>query len=103
MIIYHGGTDIVEAPEIIKTYTGRDFGAGFYTTSIREQAVKWATRQTRYRRKNDAILNVYELDEAVFHVLNVKTFAGYAMEWLDFVVSCRRDVDFRHEYDIIIG
>ena len=47
MIIYHGGTEIVKTPGIIKVYSGRDFGAGFYTTSIREQAAKWAVRQAR--------------------------------------------------------
>gem|GEM_PF-5335090 len=34
MIVYHGGTDIVDAPKIIRKFAGRDFGAGFYTTDI---------------------------------------------------------------------
>ena len=103
MIIYHGGTDIVKAPRIIKTYTGRDFGAGFYTTDILEQAVKWAKRQARYRKTNDAVLNTYEFDDKAFQVLSIKTFDGYVMDWLDFVVTCRQDAHFLHEYDIIIG
>ena len=103
MIIYHGGTDIVKIPMIIKTYTGRDFGVGFYTTSIREQAVKWSIRQSTYRKKDDAILNTYELNDSVFQSLKAKTFDGYSMEWLDFVVSCRQDADFRHDYDLITG
>jgi len=103
MIVYHGGTDIVDAPKIIRKFAGRDFGSGFYTTDIREQAEKWAKRQARYRRKREAVLNSYELDEAVFHCLKVKTFDDYAMEWLDFVISCRRDSNFKHNYDIVIG
>ena len=103
MIIYHGGTDIVKTPMIIKTYSGRDFGTGFYTTSIREQAVKWSIRQAAYRKSDKAILNTYELDDNVFKNLNTKTFDGYTMEWLNFVVSCRQDADFRHEYDLIVG
>ena len=103
MMIYHGGTDIVDKPRIIQQYMGRDFGVGFYTTSIREQAVKWAIRQARYRRKEEAILNTYELNDDAFRNLSVKTFDGYAMEWLDFVLSCRQDPDFEHEYDIVIG
>ena len=103
MIVYHGGTDTVDAPRIIKAYTGRDFGTGFYTTSIREQAVKWAMRQARYRRTNRAILNKYELEEAAFHDLKVKTFDGYSMEWLDLVVACRQDSTFRHDYDLVVG
>ena len=103
MIIYHGGTDIVKVPRIIRAYTGRDFGAGFYTTDIREQAVRWAIRQTRYRKKGEAILNTYEFDDAAFNMLSVKTFEGYALEWLDFVVDCRSDVNFRHDYDLVAG
>ena len=103
MIIYHGGTEIIEAPRIVKTYTGRDFGAGFYTTDIREQAVKWAVRQARYRKQENAVLNVYELDDIAFKILKVKTFDGYTAEWLDFIISCRQDASFRHEYDFVIG
>ena len=103
MIIYHGGTDIVDKPRIIQQYMGRDFGVGFYTTSIQEQAIKWAIRQARYRKKEEAILNTYELDDNAFTVLNVKTFDEYAIDWLDFILSCRQNPDFKHEYDIIIG
>ena len=103
MIIYHGGTDIVKTPRIIKAYTGRDFGIGFYTTDIREQAVKWAGRQARYRRKDKAVLNIYELEDTAFRVLSVKRFDGYVMEWLDFVVGNRSNVSLRHEYDLVIG
>ena len=35
--------------------------------------------------------------------MNVKTFEDYTMEWLDFVVDCRQNADFRHEYDLVIG
>jgi len=103
MIIYHGGTEIVKEPKIIKAYTGRDFGAGFYTTDIFEQAVKWAKRQALYRKKCVAVLNIYELDDSAFQILRVKAFEGYVMEWLDFVVSCRHDANFSHDYDLITG
>ena len=75
-MIYHGGTDIIDRPRIIRQYMGRDFGVGFYTTSIRDQAVKWAIRQARYRRKEEAILNTYKLYDNAFQTLDVKTFEG---------------------------
>ena len=103
MIIYHGGTDIVEAPRIITSHTGRDFGTGFYTTDIKEQAVKWAKRQALYRKKDDAILNIYEFNDVALEILKVKTFKDYTMEWLDFVVDCRQNAAFKHEYDLVIG
>ena len=103
MTIYHGGTDIVAVPRIIRSYKGRDFGAGFYTTDISQQAVKWAKRQALYRKKEDAILNVYEFDDSALEVLNAKIFEDYTMEWLDFIVACRQNPAFRHDYDIVIG
>ena len=62
MRIYHGSTDIVEKPRIIKSAAGRDFGAGFYTTDIEPQAVRWAKRLAKFRRKENAVLNIYEFD-----------------------------------------
>ena len=103
MIIFHGGTDIIKKPLILHTYTGRDFGTRFYTTDIREQAVKWAVRQARYRKKKDAILNAYMFEESSFRFLNIKTFDGYTMEWLDFVIACRKNMNFNHKYDLVIG
>jgi hypothetical protein len=103
MIIYHGGTEIVDAPRIFPTFTGRDFGMGFYTTDIRDQAMKWAERQARIRNKPGAFLNTYEFDDSALQILKVKDFGDYSMEWLDLVIECRRNFSFRHEYDIVIG
>jgi hypothetical protein len=103
MTIYHGGTDIVETPRILTAYTGRGFGAGFYTTEIREQAEKWARRQARSRKQPEAVLNIYEFDNALLQKIKVRTFGDYTMDWLDFVVECRQNAAFRHEYDLVIG
>ncbi|MCL2125567.1 MAG: DUF3990 domain-containing protein [Oscillospiraceae bacterium] len=103
MIVYHGGTDIVSVPKILDTFTGRDFGNGFYTTDIREQAIKWARRQARHRNKTEAVLNSYEIDDTILRTLNAKAFDGYSMEWLEFVVNCRSDAAFSHNYDVVIG
>ncbi|SMB80492.1 Protein of unknown function [Desulfonispora thiosulfatigenes DSM 11270] len=42
MNIYHGSYVIVEKPEILAINRLLDFGTGFYTTSSRNQAVRWA-------------------------------------------------------------
>ena len=102
MMIYHGSTEIVENPQIITSYTGRDFGIGFYTTDIKEQAERWAKRQANYRNMNMAILNSYEFDDDTPD-LKVKTFTDYSIEWLDFVIECRSNPNSKHEYDLIIG
>lgn len=40
MILYHGSNVQVSMPKILVTNRMLDFGAGFYTTSNRQQAVK---------------------------------------------------------------
>ena len=87
MILYHGGTDIIEKPGIISRSAGRDFGIGFYCTDIRDQAEKWAKRQGRVR-KQTAFLNLYEFDkDLALCNLNFKPFNDYSLEWLELVFS----------------
>lgn len=92
MILYHGGTDIVEKPVVRPLSAGRDFGMGFYCTDIRNQAEKWAMRQG-YVRKQKAVLNIYEFDiENAQRNLNFKKFVDYSQEWLELVINCRRSL-----------
>jgi hypothetical protein len=106
MILYHGTTVEIRTPEILKTEIGRDFGFGFYTTEIREQAERWAVRKAKIASRRapepvKAIVDVYEWDEDAS--LNIKAFDGTSLEWLDFVVNCRTNLNFIHEYDIVTG
>ena len=108
MILFHGGTDIIEHPVVITGDQGRDFGFAFYTTDIREQAERWALRRARYRsriaRRNvPAIVCEYEILDDSLTELSVKCFPEPSLEWLDFVVANRSDLSFRHGFDIVIG
>ncbi len=42
MKLYHGSIEIVEAPVIFEKQRLLDFGKGFYTTTNRKQAERWA-------------------------------------------------------------
>ena len=50
MILYHGSNVEVREPKIIVSNRTLDFGAGFYTTSNKEQAEKLSKTQTLRRR-----------------------------------------------------
>jgi len=103
MILYHGGTDKIEKPEIRSSTANRDFGTGFYCTDIRSQAEKWAMRQGRIR-KQPAVLNIYEFNfEKAQQAVNCKLFNDYALEWLELVINCRKDSNYIHGYDIVYG
>jgi len=103
MILFHGGTDIIEKPAILPQSGGRDFGKGFYCTDIRNQAEKWAKRQGRVRNL-PPILNVYEfnINNAQTN-LKLKTLKDYSQEWLELVIACRRDNKYTHDFDIVYG
>lgn len=108
MILYHGSISMVEKPEILKSDIGRDFGFGFYTTNIKEQAIRWAFRKAKIlgmgNNKVVPILNMYEYyeDEAL-KTLKIKKFSEPSLDWLEFVVSCRGNIHFRHEFDLVFG
>jgi len=103
MILYHGGTDIIEKPVIRPQSGGRDFGKGFYCTDIRGQAEKWAQRQGRVR-KLTAVVNRYEFDrDRAQRDLNLKLFTDYSEEWLELVVNCRKNPQYIHGFDIVYG
>ena len=100
MLLYHGSKISVEKPDLAHSRTQLDFGKGFYTTPLKEQAERWCTRFKP--RRQSGILSIYEFDEDVFDALNVRKFEAYDTEWLDFVMQCRRGADER-DFDIVIG
>jgi hypothetical protein len=107
LIIYHGGTEVVEVPKIIRQEIGRDFGAGFYTTDIEVQAIRWAQRKAkiagRYSRAVKAVVNVYEFNEQQCAALKTKDFPDASLAWMDLVISCRSDSTYTHGFDIVTG
>lgn len=107
MQLFHGSIIAVEKPKIILAEYGRDFGSGFYTTDIKEQAIRWAKRKANIEvnqgRTAKAIVSIYDFDEKIYQKLNVKNFSEPSVGWLDMVCACRSDAKYKHNYDIVIG
>ncbi|MBP5452149.1 MAG: DUF3990 domain-containing protein [Treponema sp.] len=108
MILYHGSYTQSGIPKIIVQEKGRDFGFGFYTTSIKNQAERWAIRTARLRSRHsdtteNAVVNLYEFDEEYARTLRTKSFPDADLEWLELVINCRSHLNYRHDYDIISG
>jgi len=102
MYLYHGGTETIEKPVIRSSLASRDFGSGFYCTDIRKQAEKWALRQSRIRKKS-AVLNIFEFDLKALETLNCRIFKDYTIDWLELIINCRKDPQYKHEFDIVYG
>lgn len=71
MIFFHGSNIEVKKPQISFSKNYLDFGKGFYLTSYKKQAEKWALRkQNRY--EGNAIVNVFETVDMYFRGLWTK-------------------------------
>ena len=104
MIIYHGSNMVVEQPLILQSERMLDFGIGFYTTPIKEQAIRWTEQIAKRREPNTRILSIYEFDlESASRDLAIVRFAKPDGEWLDFVTDNRMGKEVAHPYDIVIG
>lgn len=105
MLLYHGSTMAVRKPIVSRGRSKTDFGKGFYTTTSREQAEKWAQiKRDRMGDEAHAIVSVFELDDAVLNnpAYHTRHFDGATAEWLDFVVGNRRG-EVHHNFDLIMG
>jgi hypothetical protein len=89
MRLYHGTDTLIRAPRILVPNRALDFGPGFYTTSDRTQAERWARSVARRRGSAAALVHEYECDEAALATLRLKQFDAPSREWLDFVVDHR--------------
>jgi hypothetical protein len=106
MNLYHGSFTAVPTPDLSFCRDTTDFGKGFYTTTIQAQAEKWAARYKR--RQGSGVVSVYEIDEGELRKnVPVLEFDTYSVEWLDFIIRCRRGEPGRGEpagnYGIVIG
>jgi hypothetical protein len=100
MIVYHGSYKDIVKPDITHSRKNVDFGRGFYTTPLLEQAQKWCKK---FKDKNNsAVVSVYQFDEYAYTECKVLRFDTYSEEWLDFILKCRHGED-KSDYDIVMG
>ncbi|MBQ8222879.1 MAG: DUF3990 domain-containing protein [Bacteroidales bacterium] len=104
--LYHGSYAEVKEPLVNIGRKNLDFGQGFYLTNIKEQAEIWAKIVATRKGKNvKPVINVYDF----FYIdarnigFRFKEFEYYDIEWLNFVVDCRKGKDVFSKYDIVIG
>lgn len=104
--LYHGSYTEVTTPLVKLGRTKVDFGQGFYLTMLQAQAEAWA-RIISERRKTgtQAVVSTFSLDkEGVMAAgYRVKTFAAYDLEWLEYVIDCRRGGTLQNQYDLVEG
>jgi len=104
MILYHGSTVIVEKPQIIISDKFLDFGYGFYTTTSKEQALRWANIKKNRIKSENSYLNIYQIDDYIFsnNSFSILNFDNPSREWLEFIIDNRRGSTM-HNYDFVRG
>ena len=104
MNIYNGSDVVVERPKILRSNRLLDFGMGFYTTSNKEQAIRWAERVSLRNNTGNKVLSVYKFDiDRAKSEAKVIEFRFADEKWLDFITASRRGKEILDEYDIVIG
>jgi len=114
MILYHGTNLDIEHIDLNLCRNYKDFGKGFYTTEIYEQAEKMSKRVARIYG-GSPIINVYEIEDnfMLSSDLNILDFGKTVSErWARFIMNNRNrnfkdfsdsDCNFDFKYDIVGG
>ena len=103
MELYHGTNVRFEQAKILAPNRALDFGAGFYVTSDKVQAVAWAHTVVKRSDAGRPHLNIYEFDESAASGLSVLKFERPDKVWLDFICANRLENPANDGYDLIIG
>jgi hypothetical protein len=104
MTLYHGSYKAVEIPNLSLSRKNLDFGAGFYTTVNREQAVDFARKVAVRKGQANPMVSIYNFDVEINEPkLNVLRFQVPERPWLDFVQQNRHGTYAGEDYDLIIG
>ncbi|MGN1214245.1 MAG: DUF3990 domain-containing protein, partial [Bacteroidaceae bacterium] len=106
IVLFHGSYMPIQAPLVKAGRKKVDFGQGFYLTKLRQQAVSWArTIAERKGRNAKPTISIFMFDfEAMkSDEYRIKVFESYNLEWLEYVVDCRRGGEKQLQYDIVEG
>ena len=102
MKLYHGSTVVVKDPLVSFGRDDLDFGKGFYTTDLKEQAESWVKRFLALGKRS--FVSVYDFDNTdIEKKCRYRKFREYNEDWLDFVLNCRSGGQEFLNYDIIEG
>lgn len=104
MQLFHGSLSPVVVPDFELLNNKTDFGKGFHTTTDYDQAVKWTfVKKSRINSDKFIFRYVNEFEYNEDNDLNVLNFLTASEKWLDFVYANRKNDNFTHNYDVVMG
>ncbi|MDR0828690.1 MAG: DUF3990 domain-containing protein [Prevotellaceae bacterium] len=99
--LYHGSNHNFQKVDLSKSKDKRDFGKGFYLTTLQSQAKDWA--KTLFVRYGGDGVFVYEFEFEITDNLTIKHFNGVTEEWLQMIKENRVKGGTQHNFDVIGG
>ena len=104
--LYHGSNVSFSVIDLSKSAPKKDFGRGFYTTTDKNQAEKFARLKAKRIHAKKGYVEVFNIN--YFRDLAIAEFNSADEEWFDFVLRNRGYGDFavsglNDVFDIVIG
>ena len=105
--LYHGSDIKIDKIDLSLGNKNKDFGKGFFLTSLQQQAEDMAARRVKFSKNGTPIVTEFMFDDSCLNNdnLNVKIFDKVSVEWAQFILQNRKasSTGFTHNYDIVIG
>jgi len=111
MIVYHGSNMEIDIIQLEKCNKYKDFGQGFYVTTLEAQAERMAKRTVK-RYGGMPTVTSFEFDETKLGKLKYKEFEHVDNEWALFIIN-NRNKNFKdisgllsnhdNKYDVVFG
>lgn len=115
MKLFHGSNVEIFDVDLAKCRPYRDFGTGFYTTTIEEQSWRMARRKTALEGVGKPIVTVFEVPDDLFvkKELCCRIFPDQPTEEWAIFIKNNRDKQFKNigspncnrdaKYDVVVG
>lgn len=101
LILFHGTIADFDKVILNKSHNRRDFGTGFYTTILEQQAKEWAYRLSLREKTRQYYVYRFIFQES--DALKIKRFDTLNKEWLEFIKENRSRGGLQHSFDVVIG
>lgn len=96
--LYHGSNVKFDEIDLRHGKSFKDFGKGFYLTTNRKQAQRWAQKKGEKNRR--AYIYEYDVKAITNDSLHILELLSYDKKWLDFITKCRSE-GMETDYDLI--
>ena len=101
IMLYHGSNCNFFAVDLSKTKDKRDFGKGFYLTTLQNQAKDWA--EILFARFGGEGVFVYAFEFEMKNGLKMRQFDSVSEDWLIFIRNNRVKGGIQHDFDVVRG